>query len=522
MTRGRLLAGLLLLGIGVWLAMRFLLSGGSIVSQARKISLIMSLIQRVYVEEPNLNRLTEGAIEGMLERLDPHSVYIPATEQREIAERDNGEFQGIGISFIIQNELITVVSPIPGSPSDRLGIRAGDRIVEIDSVNAFGIKEDEVFKKLRGPKGSKVRLRIAREGVPEPLDFTVVRDDIPLFSILASFMLDDSTGYLLLNQFSATTTSELETALRRLERLGMRRLVFDLRNNGGGRLDEAVQVADMFIPAGYTLCSRRGRNGGDDSTYKSRDEGTHRYLDLIVLMNGGSASASEIVAGAFQDLDRALVVGQQSFGKGLVQSTYPFTDGSAIRLSTAHWFAPSGRIVQMPYDKGRGEYYAVRYRDQGKDAIESERTPFKTLGGRTVYGTSGVTPDSAVTEWRVGTLTAQAVGAQAIIAFARELAHQSKLSEKDDFRAFLAGYRLTSADLAGLVPAAAAKNIPLTGEQIARDSLYIATLLKAEMAQLIWNDRDAYYQVIMAADPLVVAARALFPEAARIAARWRN
>jgi len=514
--------GIVLLIVGVYLATRLVNAGGSIIAQVQKVSAIISLIEQAYVEEADLNRLSEGAIEGMLERLDPHSVYIPAKEQKDIAERDAGEFSGIGVSFIIQNELITVVTPIAGSPSDRLGIRAGDKIIEIDDVSAFGIKEDEVFKKLRGPKGTTVKLKIARDGVGEPLEFTVVREAIPISSVLTSFMLDDSTGYLLLGQFTATTSDELETTLKRLERLGLKRLLFDLRNNGGGRLNEAVQVVDMFIPAGYTIVSRHGRNDDDDSTYTSKDEGTHSFYDVVLLMNGGSASASEIVAGAMQDLDRGLVVGQRSFGKGLVQNSYPLKDGSMIRLSTAHWFAPSGRMVQIPYDKGRGEYYAVRYRNQGLEALEKDRVPFKTLSGRIVFGTSGIIPDSTVEDLKITNGTAQAIGGQIMISYARDLARAKGLTEKDNFRQFLDSFRVSDEELDKIPALAEAQKITYPIEALGKDREYVRTLIKSEIAQYVWNDRDAYYSVMMQTDPVVSVARTLFPEARKITSRWRK
>jgi len=510
----------LTLGLAVWLGARFVTAGGKVLARAQKIGAIMNLIQQTYVEEPDLDRLTEGAVDGMLKRLDPHSIYIPAKEQKTLAERDEGEFQGIGISFMLQNELITVVTPIAGTPSDRLGIRAGDKIIEIDGVSAFGIKEDEVFQKLRGPKGTSVKLRIARDGVSEPLDFTVIRDDIPIHSILASFMLDDSTGYLLLGQFSATTSDELETTLRRLERLGMKRLIFDLRNNGGGRMNEAVLAADMFIPGGFTLVSRKSRRSEDDSTYCSHDEGTHPYCDLIILLNGGSASASEIVASAMQDLDRGMVVGQRSFGKGLVQSSYPLRDGGALRISTAHWFAPSGRMVQVPYDRGRGEYYAVRYRNQGLDAPEKDRLPFYTLSGRTVYGSSGVYPDSLIDDIKITNATAQAIGAQVMINYSNKLAKKSGLTGHSDFKQFLHEWKPSDDDLNRLTELAKQKDVSLPDDSLKKDRAYIEALLKANVAQLVWNDRDAYYQVMVISDPLVAAARTLFPKARKIASRW--
>ncbi len=519
-TRVILLA--VIIAIAVWLGLRLFASSGSILSQAQKIAAVMSLIESAYVKPPDTGRLTEGAIEGMLKRLDPHSVYIPSSEQKEISERDLGEFQGIGVSFVIQNELITVVSPIVGSPSDRLGIRSGDRIIEIDSVTAYGISEDEVFKRLRGKKGSTVHIKVLREGLGEPIDFTIVRDDIPIYSVFTSFMIDDSTGYLLLNQFTATTSSELQQALRKLENAGMKRLLFDLRNNGGGRLNEAVVTADMFLPAGYTIVSRKGRTKDDDEIYRSTDPGTHPMWELIVLVNGGSASASEIIAAAVQDLDRGLVVGQQTFGKGLVQNTYPLNDGSVIRLSTAHWYAPSGRLVQIPYDKGREDYYAITYQDQSSTAAEKDRVPFKTLSGRTVYGTVGVMPDSTVEDNRITLATAQIIGSQLVFALSSKLARESKYKSNDDFEDFRQNYSITDADLQRLIPMAKEKGREYSADTIGKDAAYLKSLLKAEIAQLIWNDRDKYYKVLISEDSVVKTAIKLFPLAQMTASHWRR
>jgi carboxyl-terminal processing protease len=506
----------------VWLVTRLWAAGAPIFAQIQKISTVMALIQNSYVEEADLDRLTEGAIDGMLKRLDPHSIYIPVIEQREVSERDLGEFQGIGVSFVIESELITVVSPIVGSPSDRLGIRAGDQIIEIDGVSAVGINEDEVFKKLRGKKGTSVRLKILRDSVPQPLDFTVIRDDIPIHSVLTSFMLDDSTGYLLLSQFTATTSEELEKALRKLESAGMKRLIFDLRNNGGGRLNEAVATADMFLPGGYTIVSRAGRNAGDDSVYYSREEGTHPIWDLIVLINDGSASASEIIAAAVQDLDRGLVVGQRSFGKGLVQNSYPMKDGSVVRLSTAHWFAPSGRLVQIPYDKGRGEYYAVRYRDQGLEADSSQRVPYRTLGGRTVYGTMGIRPDSLVDDVKITGATANLIGDRTVFGYGSDLAREHKFKSQDDFLRFLTEFEVSNAELDKLMDLAKEKDKEYPREALDKDRHYLRTLLKAEIAQVVWNSRDAYYMVMTRGDKVVQTAVSLFSDARNTAERYHR
>ena len=513
---------LLLLGVvaGIWFFTRFGSAAGTLISEVKKLTAVMSLINNEYVDKPDLGKLTEGAIEGMLKRLDPHSVYIPAVEQKDITEKDQGEFQGIGISFIIQNELITVIAPIPGTPADRLGIRSGDRIVEIDGVSAFGITNDEVFKKLRGPKGTTVKVTVIRDGVDAPLAFDIIRDTIPIHSVWTSFMLDDSTGYVLINQFTANTTVELMGALRRLNGQGMTRLLLDLRNNQGGRLNEAVSVADLFLPGGCAIVSRKGRHSEDDTTYFASDNDGCNWCSLIVLINGGSASASEIVAGAMQDLDRGLIVGENSFGKGLVQLPYQLEGGAVIRLSTAHWLTPSGRLVQRPYDKGRGEYYANRYRDPDSTKVDSLREAFKTKGGRTVYASAGIDPDVKVEEQTITGATARLINAQIPFQYASKLVQEYKLTSADDFKRFRDKFQVTEKDLKGLLDLAKEKKAEVAPEAWDRDRGYVASLLKSEIAQMVWNNRDYYYLIRSDSDPVVKKARDLFGQARMVAGIW--
>ncbi len=505
----------------VWIGSQLSTAGGTILGEAQKIVGIISLIQQVYVESPDLDKLTEGAIEGILKRLDPHSIYIPPVEQEKIDEVDHGEFEGIGISFMIQNELITVIAPIPGTPSERLGIRSGDKIIEIDNISAYGITNDEVFKKLRGPAGSTVNIKVARTGVSQPLDFTIVRDKIPIRSVIAGFMLDDSTGYLLLNQFTATSGIELDTTLAKLEAAGMTRLIFDLRNNQGGRLSKAVEIADMLIPGGHVLVSRLGRNPEDNEVYYSTDQGTHTLFNLIVLINNGSASASEIIAGAVQDLDRGLVVGENSFGKGLVQHPYALKDGGVIRLSTAHWYTPSGRLVQRPYDKGRGEYYAIRYKDP--DSTETgEREAFETLGGRTVYASSGITPDEKIEDQRITRATIQLLNKRVPFKFAQNYVKQHQLSENDDFEAFNRDFVISDNDLNDLIEFAKADSIEYPQLALEEDGDYLKTQIKAEIAQAVWSIREYYYLIRTSGDPAVKRSQELFIEADKVSALWHS
>ncbi|MFH0766293.1 MAG: S41 family peptidase [Calditrichota bacterium] len=504
--------------IGLWAVTQLVNAGGTLLSEIQKLTAVMKLIETAYVEKPDLEILTEGAIEGMLKRLDPHSVYIPAKEQEEIAEKDRGEFEGIGISFVIQNEWITVISPITGTPAERLGLRAGDRIIEIDSVSAFGITNEEVFKKLRGKRGTTVNIKVAREGVPELLEFTIVRDKIPIHSVWTSFMLDDSTGYILLNQFTATTSTELTEALSQLEKKGLRRLIFDLRNNQGGRLSEAVSVADMFIPGRHPIVSRRGRNSDEDTTYYSTSPATHPLFNLIVLINGGSASASEIVAGAVQDLDRGLIVGKNSFGKGLVQYPYTMRDGGVIRLSVAHYYTPSGRLIQRSYEQGRGEYYASR--SKVKAASDTTREVFHTLSGRKVYSGSGIIPDEEIDEGTYTFATARLVSSRLLFEFAEKLVQKYAFKPDIDFRSFQQDWTPSEEDLEDLIALAQKKDISYSREALDKDKKFILTQIKAEIAQFLWNDRDHYYMIRIGDDEVVSKALTLFDQSREVAASW--
>lgn len=516
----RIIIILLLMITGVWVSVKILPAAGNLVSEARKITAIMRLIERSYVEDPDLSRLSEGAIEGMLKRLDPHSVYITPKKQQEFSETDIGEFEGIGISFVIQNELITVISPITGTPSERLGIHSGDRIIEIDSVSAYGITNDEVFKKLRGPKGTKVAIKVIREGLSEPIDFIIIRDKIPIKSVWSSFMLDDSTGYIMLNQFMATSTTELEDALQKLEAAGMTRLIFDLRNNQGGRLSEAVSVADRFIPGGHTITSRLGRNENENEVYESTDGATHPMFSLIVLINDGSASASEIVSGAIQDLDRGLLVGSRTFGKGLVQYPYQLHDGGVIRLSTAHWYTARGRLIQRPYDKGRGEYYAVRYKDPDEVKESVDREVFTTLGGREVFQFNGIEPDVEVEPGTITGPTARLRSERILFNFAEEYKLKHDMKDDLNFRDFMDNFDVADDDLHDLIDLASKKDITYSDADFEKDRDYLKRQIKSDLAQLIWNNQDYYYMVFTASDTVVKRAMDLFDKAEEISAIW--
>ncbi len=358
---------------------------------------IISYVNHFYFETVDMEKIMDGAFHGLLEELDPHSTYIPAKDQENINELFKGKFQGIGIEFDILNGYITVISPVPDSPSDIVGLMPGDKIIAIDSEDAYKITKDEVFKKLRGRKGTKVDLTISRIGGSKPFDVTIIRDNIPIYSVGAATMIDDQTGYVFLRRFSATTGKEFTEAINKLEQQGMKRLIFDLRGNSGGYLEQAAAISNQFINTKDTLVYTTGKIKESNQVFIADPNKGNGAFSLIVLINRGSASASEIVAGAVQDLDRGLVVGETSFGKGLVQRQLPLESGAAVRITIARYFTPVGRLIQRPYEDGNDlAYYRELYetnRESKIDSLKELRPKFKTKSGRTVYGGGGITPD---------------------------------------------------------------------------------------------------------------------------------
>ena len=370
-----------------------LLSGSNsiLVQQIKPLAVIINLINHNYVDEVDIDKILTGAIEGMLDKLDPHSSYIPSENKNEVDEVFRGDFEGIGIEFSMIDGYITVISPIPDTPSDRAGIISGDQIIKIDGESAYKITQKDVFKKLRGPKGTRVIVTIARKGMDAPFNTTLIRDKIPIRSIASSFMIDEKIGYVKITRFASTTMNEFQESIKKLQLNGMKELLIDLRNNPGGLLDQAVKMADLFISTNDTLVFTKGRIPGSSSMYRARAQYQDLNIPLVVLINNGSASASEIVSGAFQDLDRGVIVGERSFGKGLVQRQYDLDDGSAVRITIAKYYTPSGRLIQKSYNEGLDEYYSNN--DDEIDSMEVHTKKYYTKSGRIVYGGGGITPD---------------------------------------------------------------------------------------------------------------------------------
>ena len=371
-------------------------------SQLDLFTQVLYLVQNNYVDVPNNEKLIHGAIDGMLKTLDPHTVYVPEQRAQRMDEEFHGEYSGIGIQFEIRDGAIVVISPLEGTPAYKLGIRAGDRIVEIDAKPlAKTITNDDVFKMLRGPSGSIVNVSIEREDEPEQLKFAIERAKIPIESIPYTYMVQPGVGYVRIIRFSQTTGEELEKSVATLKTQGMKNLIVDLRSNSGGLLSQAVDVLDQLVPSDRLLVYTRGRITSANADYRSTDRKKMVEGAIVVLIDHGSASASEIVAGAIQDLDRGLVVGTNSFGKGLVQNQLRLSDNSKLLLTIAHYYTPSGRLIQRDYSKfsDRGEYAEDAFKnDVPSDSLLATLPKFKTASGRTVYGGGGIYPDVIIKE----------------------------------------------------------------------------------------------------------------------------
>ena len=367
-----------------------------------KIMQTCMLVEHQYVDSISMDSLSELVIPLMMKELDPHSVYIPAREMQAMNEPLEAQFDGIGVVFNAATDTVIVLNVVPNGPSAKAGIVAGDRIIEVNDTVVAGVKmpQNDIVKRLRGPRGSEVKLSLKRHGLEELVDVVVVRDAIPINSIESSFMITSDIGYVRLSQFARTSYIELLKSLIKLRKEGLKKLIFDLRGNSGGFMDQAIMIANDFLPEGKLIVYTEDRQKEQIKQY-SNGQGTSTDLKLIILIDESSASSSEILAGAVQDNDRGVIVGRRSFGKGLVQNQLPYSDGSALRLTTARYFTPTGRSIQKPYEKGHGEDYELdmvnRYNNNeffSADSIHfSDSLKFTTAQGRTVYGGGGIMPD---------------------------------------------------------------------------------------------------------------------------------
>ncbi|NVO21307.1 MAG: S41 family peptidase [Bacteroidetes bacterium] len=473
-------------------------------SKGGSIPELIRYIDQNYVDTVNPENLQKEAIDGMLLSLDPHSQYIPASEFHDANDPLMGNFDGIGVQFRIEHDTIVVINTVSGGPSEKLGILAGDRIVKVDDKNVANIKitNEMVMKKLKGPKGTKVKVGIFRKGLKKLIDFTITRDVIPTWSIDVSYAVSKNTGYIKLSKFSATTHDELVESMKKLKKEGVNKLILDLRENSGGYLNEAIAVADEFLPADKLIVYTKGLHR-PKQVATSTSEGEWDNLPVVVLINENSASASEIVAGAIQDNDRGEIIGRRSFGKGLVQEQINLSDGSALRLTVARYYTPTGRCIQKPYTKGADDYYMEyyhRYEDGELERADSikmvDSLKFKTPKGKIVYGGGGIMPDIFIPiekgpnfkffneTFRKGLLYQ--------FAFDYTDQHRQELKKLGDFNAFDRKFTVTPAIYSEFVAYTGKNGISSKPEEVKASTPYISDLIKAYVARNLFDDKGFY------------------------------
>ena len=506
----------LLLALGIYVGMRMnepYRQSNSLFSfrtgQFNKINDVINYINMEYVDTVNQKKLVESTIEDMLHQLDPHSAYIPADELQASNEPLEGNFDGIGIEFHLQSDTIMVVTAISGGPSDALGIQAGDRIIKVNGKNVANIHitSTQVMQALRGPGGTKVKVTISRYG--QLTDYMITRGKIPIYSVDVSYMLNPQTGYIKVSHFGEHTYEEYLEGFMKLKELGMKNLVLDLRGNPGGYLKTAIQLADEFLPEKKLIVYTEGRSRPKEK-YLATSVGYFEEGALVVLIDEGSASASEIVSGAVQDWDRAILVGRRSFGKGLVQEQSEFPDGSAIRLTIARYFTPTGRCIQKPYEDNYEQYeneLLDRYKKGeliSSDSIHfSDSLKFTTPGGHIVYGGGGIMPDVFV-----GLDTSGSSNYYSSIS-SKGLVNEFAYNYLDDNRKTFKKYKtfdeynksffINGQILNEFISYAGKKGVKPNAEEIKTSSEIICTQLKALIARQIWKN-DGFYAVIHSLD----------------------
>lgn len=545
--------GFLVLTAGIFIGFRIqsMMSGDNVFEQMKKFDFIFNTAYRNYVDEVDTGKLMEGAIEGMLGTLDPHSTYMSADEMKSVREDFQGSFDGIGVEFDMINDTITIISPIQDGPSEKLGIQAGDKIVKIDGENATGLSRDQVPKKLRGVKGTKVAVDIKRAGTKDLLHYEIIRDKIPLNTVNASYMIDKTNiGFIQVDRFAATTHSEMMDAVRNLKKQGMKQLILDLRGNPGGYLNQAFEMADEFLPAGDTIVFTKARKSENDELYMSSRAGELEDIPVIVMVNAGSASASEIVSGAIQDLDRGLVVGTTSYGKGLVQRQFETGDGSAFRVTIARYYTPSGRCIQRPY-KDKDDYRKLvgrleleegdnmthsldkikkeEAKKAGKEKINMDSIPiYYTKSGRPLLGGGGITPDYVVKAdtSRLTALVSQFFGKSLYNDFVSSYmvspnGQALKAKYQANFTDYLRNFKVTKEMSDEFVKLGKTKITDWKDSEFETDKEYVNLIIKANIARVIWN-RSSFLQVTSSIDRQLNKAVNLFDEAEKIHARRKH
>lgn len=553
-------SGFLVLAVGVLLGMEIgtVISGDDTFDSLKKLENAFLVINERYVQDVDSSVLTESAIKGMLRDLDPHSVYIDADQMEKVREDFNASFEGIGISYEIIDgpddaDTVTVLNPLPGGPSDQAGLLSGDRIIAVDHASAIGYTHNDVAKHLKGPRGTDVNVTVKRPGFSQNLDFTITRDKIPLYTKDAHYMLDSRTGYIRLNRFARTTYDEFMAAMEDLKAQGMDRLVLDLRDNAGGFMDMAVKIADEFLGRNSVIVEARSRH--DEYNQESRARSGDSFEDgaLMVLVNENSASASEIVAGALQDHDRALIVGRRTFGKGLVQKQFALRDGSVLRMTISRFYTPSGRLIQTPYENGvRDEYYRDKYqRHRSERALSvdeiKEQIPdslkYETVSGRIVFGGGGILPDYLIYPDSLSDFVKAVIGRSLDNHYSRawlDIRGDEFITEwegrrqefidtytpgdemYDDFLAFIDNrdVHIVAPDSPELDEVDGDTRTYFSTDEALIDRALLTSRIKARIAQRVF-DRSAWYSVTREVDTVIQEAMNLWPSAEELAMHSR-
>lgn len=479
-----------------------------------KIRMAEHIIESFYVDSADVDKAVEAGIIAMLGTLDPHSTYTNAEETRELNEPLQGGFSGIGISFNMLNDTLYVVSTVAGGPSEKVGISAGDRIIFANDTLMSGAKRNNTFVRsiLRGPKGTPVNLKVKRGAATELIDFRVVRDEIPIYSVDASYMAAPGVGYIRISRFAEDTPKEVATALKNLRKEGMKQLIIDLEGNGGGYMNAATLLSDMFLNRGETIVFTKGARQ-PANYFRADGSGEYKDIDIVILVDQTSASASEILSGAIQDNDRGVIVGRRTFGKGLVQRPFPFPDGSMIRLTTSRYYTPSGRSIQKPYDHGDAEYrneltQRLKSGELTSDSATSEHPDslrYFTRGGRPVYGGGGISPDIHVA------LDTTFFTNYYRDVVARGILNRYVLSYVDDNRAtlkknypnedsFISKFTVTPAMIEGLNRLAESDSIKIDPEQLELSRERLSLFIKALIGRDLFEPAT-YYKVANTSNP---------------------
>ncbi|MBC8321851.1 MAG: S41 family peptidase [Bacteroidetes bacterium] len=484
----------------------------------KKYSTLLYLINNYYVDTLNVSDLTEKAIVLTLKELDPHSAYIPEKEVSKSNETLEGSFEGVGLTFQLFKDTILVIAPIPGGPSDNVGIIAGDKIITVDGKNAFGkqITNTWVMDHLRGNKGTQVVVGIYRKGNKKLIEYEIIRDKIPINSLDAAFMLNENTGYIKLNRFAKESLTEFNEAATMLKEQGMQNLVFDLRGNSGGYLGTAMSITDEFLQDGKLIVYTQGTHQ-DRQELQATTMGEFETGKLVVLINEGSASASEIVAGAVQDWDRGVIIGRRSFGKGLVQRPFQLPDGSVVRLTVARYYTPSGRCIQKPYDDGVDEYYKdfVKRMEHGEafhaDSIHfPDSLKYKTKSGRTVYGGGGVMSDIFIPldTIRYNDLYSSLIRKGIVNGYVNEYLDDNRNTLKNEyptFDTFNEGFYLSVDEFSEFLTKAKNEDIEFTEDEISPNTEFLMIQLKALIARNLYEGGD-YFEVLFPLDTEIIKA----------------